>query len=75
VLFVDVWKTQQKGHLMNNIASSVIKMVALVGGAVLGTVLSCWLDRILTEQAEARSEHDKMRYAQGLTPIPRKENE
>ena len=60
---------------MNNIASSVIKMVALVGGAVLGTILSRWLDRIVTEQAEARSERDKMRYSQGLAPILRKENE
>jgi len=60
---------------MNNIASSVVKMVALTGGAVLGTILARWLDRIVTEQAEARSERDKMRYAQGLAPISRKENE
>ncbi len=60
---------------MNNIASSVVKMVALTGGAVLGTILARWLDRIVTEQAEARSERDKMRYSQGLAPISRKENE
>ena len=57
---------------MNNIASSVVKMIALTGGAVLGTILARWLDRIVTEQAEARSERDKMRYAQGLAPISRK---
>ena len=60
---------------MNNIASSILKMTALVGGAVLGTILSRWLDNILIEQAEKRSERDKTRYSQGLAPIQVKSKE
>lgn len=54
---------------MNNFASSLIKLTALAGGAVIGSLLARWLDEVVTTRAEERSEHDKTRYAQGLAPI------
>ncbi len=58
---------------MNNIASTLLKLVALLGGAALGTLLTRLLDKVLTERAEEQSEHDRTHYAQGLAPISPKE--
>ncbi len=58
---------------MSNIASSLLKIVALAGGAVLGTLLGRWFDKVLTERLEEQSEHDRTRYAQGLAPISPKQ--
>ncbi|HZU66874.1 MAG TPA: hypothetical protein VFA09_06315 [Ktedonobacteraceae bacterium] len=44
-------------------------MTALAGGAVLGALLARWLDEVATTRAEERSERDRTRYAQGLSPI------
>jgi hypothetical protein len=54
---------------MNNLASSLLKLAALLGGAILGTLLGRWFDKVLTERVEKQSEFDRTRYAQGLAPI------
>jgi hypothetical protein len=54
---------------MSNIASSFLKLAALAGGAVLGTLLGLWFDKVLTEREQEQSERDRTRYAQGLPPI------
>jgi hypothetical protein len=54
---------------MNNLTSSLIKLIALTGGAVIGSLLARWLDEVATSRAEERSERDRTRYAQGLSPI------
>ncbi len=54
---------------MNNLASSLIKLTALAGGAVIGGLLARWLDEVTTTRSEKRSERDRTRYAQGLSPI------
>ena len=54
---------------MNNLASSLIKLIALTGGAVIGSLLARWLDEVATTRAEEQSERDRTRYAQGLSPI------
>jgi hypothetical protein len=59
----------EKGTRMNNLASTLLKLTALTGGAVIGSLLARWLDEVVTTRAEERSEHDRTRYAQGLSPI------
>lgn len=54
---------------MRDTTSSLLKMAALVGGAVLGTILARVVDKILSEQMQTRSEYDRTRYEQGLGPI------
>ena len=56
---------------MNNLATSLVKLAVLAGGAVIGTLVARWLEESLTTRAEERSEHDKTRYAQGLAPLQR----
>ena len=56
---------------MNNFATSLMKMLALAGGAVIGTLVARWLEETITAKAEERSERDKTRYAQGLAPLQR----
>ncbi len=58
---------------MGNIASLVTRLIALAGGAVLGTLLARWFDNTLTERVQERSERDRTRYAQGLAPIQPKQ--
>jgi hypothetical protein len=58
---------------MNNTASSLLKLVALLSGAVLGTLLTRLLDKVITERAEQQSEHDRTHYARGLAPISPKQ--
>ncbi len=54
---------------MSNLASSLVKLAALAGGAVLGTFLARWLEEVLTARAEEQSERDRTRYARGLPPL------
>ena len=54
---------------MNNVTSTLIKLTALAGGAVIGSLLARWLDEVVTTRAEKQSEHDRTRYARGLSPI------
>ena len=54
---------------MNNLASPLLKLTALLGGAILGALLGRWFDKVLTERAVEQSESDRTRYAQGLAPI------
>ena len=56
---------------MNNLATSLVKLAVLAGGAVIGTLVARWLEETITARAEERSEHDKTRYAQGLAPLQR----
>ena len=58
---------------MNNVTSTLLKLLALLGGAVLGTLLSRLLDKVRTERPEEQSEHDRTRYARGLAPISPKQ--
>jgi hypothetical protein len=55
---------------MNNdsIGSAIAKIVALTGGALAGAILANWLDKMLSERLHERSDRDRKRYAQGLTP-------
>lgn len=57
---------------MSNIGTALVRLMALAGGAVVGALLSRWYDDVMTartERAEERSQSDKMRYEQGLSPI------
>jgi hypothetical protein len=54
---------------MNNPTSVLLKAMALAGGAVVGALLSRWVDELISKQAQSQSEYDKARYAQGLGPI------
>lgn len=54
---------------MNNLASTILKLTALLGGATLVALLGRWLDTVLTERVNKQSESDRTRYAQGLAPI------
>jgi hypothetical protein len=65
-------KNRERKH-MNNLASSLLKLAALIGGATLGALLGRWFDKVLTERLEEQSEFDRTRYAQGLTPISQRQ--
>ena len=54
---------------MGNVGSTVIRVVALAGGAVLGVFLFNVLDRLISSQFQEYPDYDKNRYAQGLTPV------
>lgn len=61
---------------MSNIGTALVRLMALAGGAVVGALLSRWYDDVMTartERAEERSQSDKMRYEQGLSPIGEQE--
>lgn len=59
---------------MNN-PGTILKVVALAGGAILGALLSRWVDELLAKQAQAQTDYDKERYAQGLGPISSQQSE
>ena len=61
-------QSRERKH-MNNLASTLLKLAALLGGATLGTLLGRWFDKVLTERVKKQSESDRTRYAQGLAPI------
>jgi hypothetical protein len=52
-----------------NIGSVIAKLIALSGGAVAGILLTNWFEKALAERAQQKSEYDRSRYAQGLTPL------
>lgn len=54
---------------MNSLASSLLKLTALLGGATLAALLGRWFEKVLTERVKKQSEFDRTRYAQGLAPI------
>lgn len=58
---------------MNNLASTILKLTALLGGATLVALLGRWLETALTERVKKQSESDRTRYAQGLAPIPQQQ--
>ena len=49
--------------------TTVAKVVALAGGAVIGALLARWCDELLSTHMQEKSEYDKTRYAQGLAPL------
>jgi hypothetical protein len=57
---------------MNNSANTLVKVIALAGGAALGALLARWLDELLASQAQERHDFDRLRYEQGLTPVEHK---
>ena len=58
---------------MNNLTSTLLKLTALVGGAMLGTLIGRWFDKELTKRFEEQAERDRTHYAQGLAPISQKQ--
>jgi hypothetical protein len=56
---------------MRNLATVVAKVAALAGGALVGVLLTRWLDERLTARTAQRFADDKTRYAQGLAPLER----
>lgn len=52
----------------NDIGTVIAKIIALTGGALAGAILANWFDKALSEQMHERSDRDRERYAQGLTP-------
>jgi hypothetical protein len=60
--------TSKERTNLNNFSTTLVKVVALAGGAVIGVLLGRWCDDLLAARAEKRSDYDKTRYAQGLGP-------
>ena len=54
---------------MNNFGATLVKLMALAGGAVVGALLSRLYDEMMMQRSEERSQHDKMRYEQGLSAL------
>ncbi len=54
---------------MSNLGIALLKIAALASGAVVGALLSRWVDEALQSRADERSDYHKTRYAQGLTPV------
>ena len=54
---------------MRDIGSTIAKVAALAGGAIMGAFLANLLDKFISSQVQERSDYDKSRYAQGLTPV------
>lgn len=54
---------------MNNAGNTLVKVIALAGGAAIGALLARWLDEWLLSQSQERHDFDKSRYEQGLTPV------
>lgn len=53
---------------MSNFGTTMVKITMLAAGAVLGALVARLYDEALLRQAEERSERDKNRYEQGLSP-------
>ena len=49
--------------------ATIVKIVALLGGAAVGALLARWLDEWQYSRAQERSEYDRARYRQGLGPV------
>lgn len=54
---------------MSNLGATMVKITMLAAGAVLGALLARLYDEALLKQAEERSQRDKNRYEQGLSPV------
>ena len=54
---------------MNNLGSTLAKLAALAGGAVIGAFLANQLDKLISSQLQERPDYEKSRYSQGLTPV------
>lgn len=54
---------------MGNIGSTITKVAALAGGAIMGAFLANLLDKFISSQLQEQPDYDKSRYAQGLTPV------
>ncbi len=54
---------------MNNSGNTLVKVAVLAGGAIVGALLSRWLDTLLHPAIEEPLDNDKLRYAQGLGPV------
>ena len=54
---------------MNNAAAALMRIAVLAGGAVMGALLARWVDDLVSSQSQHRSDYDKSRYAQGLSPV------
>lgn len=53
---------------MNNLGSTLAKMVVFAGGAFAGALLTEWLDKRIASRAQEKLEYDNSYYAQGLKP-------
>jgi hypothetical protein len=54
---------------LDNAVTTIAKVAALAGGAVIGALLARWCDELLSTHLQEKSEYDKTRYAQGLAPL------
>lgn len=55
---------------MNNAATALLRIAALAGGAVIGALLARLVDDYMMSQSqEEQPDYEKLRYAQGLSPI------
>jgi hypothetical protein len=54
---------------MSKWSSTLIKLAMLLSGGLIGALLARWYDEKMSEQAQQRSEQDRTRYEQGLTPM------
>ncbi len=54
---------------MSNIGSVLARVAVLTGGVITGAIVAEWIDKVLLKQAQERSDYDRFRYEQGLTPI------
>ncbi len=54
---------------MNNLGIALLKIVALASGAVVGALLSRWVDEAMQARTDERPDYHKTRYAQGLAPM------
>jgi hypothetical protein len=68
----DRFHITERKKIVNNLGTTLLKIVALAGGAFTGALLARWIDDTLSHRAQERSHYDKNRYEQGLPPIPTK---
>jgi hypothetical protein len=52
---------------VSNTGTTILKIAAAAGGAVLGILLARWSDDLLSSRLQDKSEFDKTRYEQGLS--------
>lgn len=61
--------TSKGRKTMEKLGTTLVKVVALTGGAFLGALLARWCDELMNTRSKERSEQDRTRYEQGLGPI------
>ncbi len=54
---------------MNNVGTALVRVVVLASGAIAGALLAGWYDKMMSERAQEKFDYDKVRYAQGLSPL------